>query len=73
MVGAQGLAHADLQQMVIDPTEQCLSTLIHECLHLLYDRHGWSHKKIYDYEEQIVGHLSSRQWRGLIYRLGNAL
>ena len=75
----EGIAYSELQLMLVDPRCNFLSTLIHECLHLLLpsapmDASGGDcSKQIQRLETQIINSLTDRQWRNLIYRIGNKL
>jgi len=75
----EGIAYSELQLMYIDPRRNFLSTLIHECLHLLLPdspldtNDGECSKQVLRLEEQIVNSLSDRQWKNLIFRIGNKL
>lgn len=51
----------------LNPKGEMLSTVIHECLHVLYPK--WSHPKIKKYEAQIFNQLTNRQLKNLLLRL----
>jgi len=63
-----GIAYAAIQGMIIDMRKEALSTVIHECLHLLY--YNWPEKKIRQYESGIVNHITQLQFQNLCYRIG---
>jgi len=64
-----GIAYAFIQSMCIDMRKDCLSTIIHECLHILFPT--WTEKKVREYESGIVNHMSQLQWQNLCYRIGS--
>ena len=62
-----GIAYAAIQGMIIDMRKEALTTVIHECLHLLYD---WPEKKIREHEAGIANHMTQLLWQNLCYRIG---
>jgi len=63
-----GIAYSCIQSMCVDFRKEALSTIIHECLHLLYPT--WTEKKIREHETGIVNHMTQLQWQNLCYRIG---
>jgi hypothetical protein len=51
----------------LNPQENILPTLIHECLHILYP--NWNESKVYKYEAQIFNQLTPRQIKKLLLRV----
>ena len=75
----EGIAYSELSLMYVDPRCNFLATFIHECLHLLLPTapmntdDGDCSKQIQKLETQIINSLSDRQWKNLIFRIGNKL
>lgn len=67
----EGVAIDAVQYMAVDPRRNFGSTVIHECLHILYP--NWCESKVLKTEEGIANTLTERQWRNLYFRLGNKL
>jgi len=55
------------EQAVIDPRGQLLPTLIHECLHMLYQ--SWPEDKVVKTEETLVKNMSAKQFQNLLIKL----
>ena len=61
----------DYQTIWLNHHDDILSTLIHECLHVLYPT--WSETKVLQYEKQIFNKLTPRQINNLIIRLASVI
>ena len=64
----QGIAFAAVQSMTVDFRKEALSTILHECLHILYG--NWPEKKVLAVEKGIVDHMSQTQWQNLCFKIG---
>ena len=62
-----GIAYAAFQGMIVDFRKDALSTIIHECLHVMYP--DWPEKKVLDHEAGIVNRMSQLQFQSLCYRI----
>ena len=72
MEGWAGLLEPD-GTIVLDPREAVLPTVLHECLHELYDRHDYGESVILYMEKKLCELLTPRQWRTLYHRVGEIL
>lgn len=54
--------------IILDPEKEFLATLIHECLHGIYN--DYSESRILKIESQIVKKLSSAQFKNLLLHFG---
>ena len=82
-----GEAHVDEKEMIVDPRQDLAAAIVHEALHILYGNltHINHPGSIYDVdngecsswirktEEGICNALTVRQWRNLLFRIGNKL
>ena len=74
-----GIAYAEIQSMFIDPRKDLINTIVHECLHLILTDapldadNGNCSKRVQRLEREITNAMSDRQWRNLIWRIGNKL
>jgi len=74
-----GTADAESNLFALDPRGHFLCAFIHECLHLLLPyakmdaNEGRCSKLVQKLERGITNSLSDRQWRNLIYRIGNKM
>ena len=64
-----GIAYSFIQSMAVDMRKDCLSTIIHESLHILYG--NWTEKKVREVEAGVVNHMSQLQFQNLCYRIGS--
>jgi hypothetical protein len=55
--------------IMLDPTDALLPTVIHECLHEMFDDLDYGESVIVHMEQEIVKSLSSRQWTNLLRRV----
>lgn len=77
----QGIAHPKAKAMTVDFRQEALSTVIHECLHVIYGdnkRHPGSRmdankgdcsKWVQETEEAIVYRMTERQFQNLCFRI----
>lgn len=76
-----GEAFADEKEMVVDPRQDVGPVVVHEGLHILYPDppggfdvdNGECSSWIRKTENGIVQSLTVRQWRNLLFRIGNKL
>lgn len=64
----QGLAYHAVNSITVDFRKEALSTILHECLHVLYP--DLCETKIIALERGIINEMSDRQFRNLCLRIG---
>ena len=62
-----GMAMGCADVMVVDPRRDVLSTIVHECFHIMFP--AWSETKVLKHESGVVNKMTKRQWRNLIERV----
>jgi hypothetical protein len=64
-----GLAFSVVQSMTVDFRKDALSTIIHECLHIIYP--DWTEKCVIAAEKGIVDNMTQLQFQNLCYRIAH--
>ena len=65
-----GVAYPWANSMVVDPAKDALTTVLHECIHLL--RPTDDERLILKLEKGLVNNMTHRQWKNLCLRIGGS-
>lgn len=61
----------EIAKILLDPTQDIVSVLIHECLHILYPK--WSETEVLKVERSIMQHLALRQFKYLLRKIATLI